>query len=78
MSLSPLSRSCVSVPSSARASSFEPASARARSASDVQGPKQEPGAALRRRLATDGFDSPVSGRQAGPLDEVERMLTRLA
>ncbi len=81
MSLPPVSRSCVSAPSARTSSSFEPSSVRARSSFDVQGPKQEPGAALRRLLATDGFDSPVDAKKAGQvgqLDEVERMLTRLA
>lgn len=69
MSLPPLSRASVSLPSSARTSSnCESRPARA----------QEPGAALRRMLATDGFDSPLDTKKAGGLAEVEDMLTKLA
>ncbi|WP_163998969.1 thaumatin family protein [Pyxidicoccus caerfyrddinensis] len=78
MSLPPLSRASVSCPSSARTSSFESRPVRPQGPSDVQGSRQEPGAALRRMLATDGFDSPLDTKKAGSVAAVDDALTQLA
>ncbi|QSQ18972.1 hypothetical protein JY651_26860 [Pyxidicoccus parkwayensis] len=77
MSLPPLSRSSVSLPAT-RTSSIEARPARALGTSDLQGPRQDAGASLRRLLATDGFDSPMGAKKVAGFEQAADMLTRLA
>ncbi|MFY0567333.1 hypothetical protein ACN28E_26385 [Archangium lansingense] len=76
MAIAPISRSQVSCPSSVRTPGAEPVSTPAQGLSNLQGSQQSN--PLRRLLEADGFDSPLSAKNASGLDAAVQELARLA
>lgn len=77
MTLAPVSRPSVSS-ASGRTPGVEPRALRSPGPSELPGVRQEPGAALRRMIGSDGFDSPRGLKQEGGLEEVARVFARIA